>query len=48
MAEEQVCKPLKDFTLPSNEEPHSSIINPAIPVNNFELKPSLLEIVQKN
>lgn len=48
MAEEQNQRPLKDLALPSNEEPHSSIVNPAIPTNNFELTPSLLQIVQQN
>lgn len=48
MAEEQNQRPLKYFALPSNEEPHFSIVNPIIPANNFELKPSLLQIVQQN
>lgn len=39
---------LKDFFIESQDEPHSSIINPTIQVNNFELKPSLLQIVQQN
>ena len=48
MAEKQNLKPLKNFVVPSNEEPHSSILNPTIPANNFELKPTLLQIVQQN
>lgn len=48
MTEEENRRPLKDFALPSNEERHSSIVNPTIPANNFELKPSLLQIVQQN
>lgn len=40
--------PLKDFAVPSQDEPHSSIIPPAIQVDNFELKPPLLKIVQHN
>lgn len=48
MAEEQDRKPLKDFALPSNKEPHSSIVNPAIAANNFELKPYSVQIVQQN
>ena len=46
MAEDQNQRPLKDFAQPSNEEPSSSIVNPIIPANNFELKPSLLQLVQ--
>ena len=45
MAEDQNRSPLKEFALPSNEEPHSSILNLAITANNFKLKPSLLQIV---
>lgn len=41
-------RPLKDFAVPSDEEPHTSIVRPAIAANNFELKPSLLQIVQQN
>lgn len=48
MAEEPDQKPLKEFSLPSNKEPHSSIVNPAIATNNFELKLSLVQIVQQN
>ena len=48
MVEEQNLKPLKDFGVPSNDEPHSSILNPNIPTNNFELKLALLQIVQQN
>ncbi|KAK2411163.1 hypothetical protein QL285_046469 [Trifolium repens] len=32
--------PLKDFAVPSEDEPHSSIVSPTIQANNFELKPS--------
>lgn len=39
---------LKDFVVPFDEGPHSSIVRPAIAVNNFELKPSLLQIVKQN
>lgn len=48
MAEDQNERPLKDFALPSNEDPHSSIVNPSIPAQNFELKPSLLQLVKHN
>lgn len=40
--------PLKDFDVPSDDEPHSSIVNPAITTKNFELRPSLLQIVHQN
>ena len=48
MAEDRNQRPLKEFAQPSNEEPSSSIVNPAITTNNFELKPSLLQLVQQN
>lgn len=48
MEEEKNQKNLQDFDLPSNEELHSSIIDPAIAANNFELKPALLQIVRQN
>lgn len=46
MAEPDNC-PFKDFTIPSQDEPHSSIVPTTIQANNFEL-PSLLKIVQYN
>ncbi|XP_050915000.1 uncharacterized protein LOC127129945 [Lathyrus oleraceus] len=48
MAENKNLRPLKEFSLSSNEEPHLIIVNPAITANNFELKPTLLQIVQQN
>ena len=48
MAEDRNRRPLKEFSQPSDEEPSSSIVNPAITTNNFELKPSLLQLVQQN
>ena len=48
MAENRDRRPLKEFAQPSDEEPSSSIVNPLIPANNFELKPSLLQLVQQN
>ncbi|XP_050893878.1 uncharacterized protein LOC127100667 [Lathyrus oleraceus] len=48
MAEDHNRRPLKEFAQPSDEEPSSSIENPAIPTNNFKLKPSLLQLVQQN
>ncbi|XP_045791784.1 uncharacterized protein LOC123886512 [Trifolium pratense] len=41
-------RPLKDYAVPSEEEPHSSIAPPNIEARNFELKPALLQIVQQN
>lgn len=40
--------PLKDFAVPSQDEPHLSIIPPVIQANTFELKLSLVEILQQN
>ena len=48
MVENHDQRPLKEFSQPSDEEPSSSIVNPLIPANNFELKPSLLQLVQQN
>lgn len=47
MVANQNC-PLKDYAAPSEKEPYSSIPPPAIEVNNFELKPSLLQVMQHN
>src|ERR1044072_9500143 len=41
-------RPLKDYAVPSQAEPHNSIAAPAIARNDFELKPSLLSAVQQN
>jgi len=41
-------QPLKDFDVPSDEESHTSIFCTAIAANNFELKPSRLQIVRHN
>lgn len=41
-------KPLKDYVILSQDKPHPSIIPPAIQVNNFELKSSMLYIMQQN
>ena len=48
MAEGPQNRPLKYYAIPSQEEPHNSIVAPAIEANNFELKPSLLSAVQQN
>ena len=39
---------LKDYAVPSQAEPHNSIVAPTIARNDFELKPSLLSAVQQN
>lgn len=41
-------RPLKDFDVPFENESHSSIVNPVTQANTFELKPSLLQIMQQN
>lgn len=41
-------RPLKDISVPFEDEPNPIVVNPAIQANNFELKPSLLQIVQHN
>jgi len=40
--------PLKEFDVPSKEQSHTSIVSPDIAANNFELKPSLVQIIQQN
>ena len=40
--------PLKEYAIPSQYEPHSSIAPPNIQAHNFELKPFLLQIMQQN
>lgn len=41
-------RPLNDFSLPSQDEPHSSIVPPAIQANTFKLEPPLVQIMQQN
>lgn len=41
-------RPLRDYASPSQDEPHSNIVAPAIDRNDFELKPALLQAVQQN
>lgn len=48
MATNNDNRPLKDFVVPSEDEPQSSIVKPMIQANNFKLKSSLLKIVQQN
>ncbi|XP_050909109.1 uncharacterized protein LOC127122876 [Lathyrus oleraceus] len=40
--------PLKYYVVPSQEEPQNNIVAPATNQNDFELKPSLLLVVQQN
>ncbi|MED6189753.1 hypothetical protein PIB30_099032, partial [Stylosanthes scabra] len=37
---------LGDYTIPSNASYGSSIVRPNVEANNFELKPSLIQLVQ--
>ncbi|WJX45921.1 hypothetical protein P8452_32768 [Trifolium repens] len=48
MAEGPQARPLRSYAIPSQVEQHNSIAAPAIEANNFELKPSLLTVVQQN
>ena len=41
-------KPLKDYTIPIEDELHCSIVHPPIAANNFELKPTLIAMVQQD
>ena len=41
-------RPLKSYAIPSQEEPYNNFVAPPIEANNFELKPSLLSVVQQN
>lgn len=38
--------PLKDYVVPYQDEPHSSITPPNVQADNFELKPYQVQIVQ--
>ncbi|MED6201042.1 hypothetical protein PIB30_091154 [Stylosanthes scabra] len=38
---------LRDYTIPSTASFGSSIVRPAVEANNFELKPSLIQLVQQ-
>lgn len=40
--------PLKDYEIPTKEDPYCSIVHPPVADNNFELKPYLIRIVQQN
>ncbi|MED6127497.1 hypothetical protein PIB30_088597 [Stylosanthes scabra] len=39
---------LADFSIPSAASCGSSVVRPAVDVNNFELKPSLIQLVQQD
>lgn len=39
-------KPLKDYAIATEAEPHCSIVHLPVAANNFELKPSLIGIVK--
>jgi hypothetical protein len=45
MAEEHT---LKEYAVPSMEEPRAIIVYPTVEGNNFEIKPALLKLVQRN
>lgn len=48
MSEDTNYRPLKEFSIPSNDEPHPSIVYLTIQANDFKLKPFLFQIVQQN
>lgn len=39
-------RPLKDYVVASQYEPHAGIISSVIETNNFKLKPTLVQMVQ--
>lgn len=41
-------KPLNDYAVPTEEEPHCSIMHPHIGANNFEFKPSWIRMIQQD
>jgi hypothetical protein len=45
MAEERT---LKEYAIPSTEEPRAIIVYPMVEGANFEIKPALLNLVQQN
>jgi len=45
MAEERT---LKEYAIPSTEEPHAIIVYPTVEGDDFEIKPALLNLVQRN
>jgi len=45
MAEERA---LKEYAIPSSDEPYVVIMYPTVEDNNFEIKPTLIHLVQQN
>jgi len=45
MAEERA---LKEYAIPSSDEPYAVIMYPTVEDNNFEIKPALIYLVQQN
>ena len=41
-------RPLRDYATPLVDEIHDSIQRPTIQANNFELKPSIIQMVQNS
>ena len=39
---------LKEYATPSTDEPHAIIVYPTVEDDNFEIKPALLNLVQRN
>jgi len=39
---------LKEYATPSTEEPQAIIVYPTVEDDNFEIKPTLLNLVQQN
>ncbi|NHN20293.1 retrotransposon gag domain-containing protein, partial [Bacillus amyloliquefaciens] len=46
--EQNVYKPLRDYANPTADELHISIQMSAVDANSFELKPSIIQMVQNN
>jgi len=43
-----VERTLKEYATPSTDEPQAIIVYPTVKGNNFEIKPTLLNLVQQN
>ena len=48
MVEQNLNHPLRDYATPNAQGMRTSISRPVIEANNFELKPSLLSMIQQN
>ena len=46
--QQEETRTLRDYATPKIEHAHPSIVKPAIGANNFELKPSLIQMIQNN